>query len=337
MAVFIVRRLFWMFVTMLVASFIVFGVMEFQPGNVANKTLGPYASAESKAILFEKLKLGDPLIVRYGRWLGVLTGVIDDPLADPELKLGFNDPRGSQYFGNLGFSTLYKVPVNDILWDRLKNTGMLAGIAFAIIVPLSMLFGVLSGMREGSLLDRGLSLTGITLTSIPEFASAVFLMSIFVVTLGWLPGTSTLETNPEWSFASQLVLPVMVLVLYDFGYVARMVRGSMVEVMTRPYIRTAILKGLPYRTVILRHALRNAMIAPFTVILLQINWLITGVIVTEVVFAYPGFGRMLLEAALFGDITLVEAATVIALVVAVTTQLIGDIGYMYLNPRIRFT
>ncbi len=162
-------------------------------------------------------------------------------------------------------------------------------------------------------------------------------MSIFVVTLGWLPGTSTLETSPEWSFASQLVLPVMVLVLYDFGYVARMVRGSMVEVMTRPYIRTAALKGLPYRTVILRHALRNAMIAPFTVILLQVNWLITGVIVTEVVFAYPGFGRMLLEAALFGDITLVEAATVIALIVAVTTQLIGDIGYMYLNPRIRFT
>jgi len=267
----------------------------------------------------------------------VLTGVIEDPLADPSLKLGFSDPRGSKYFGNLGYSTLFKAPVNDILWDRLGNTAMLAGIAFAIIVPLSMIFGVLSGMREGSLLDRGLSLTGITLTSIPEFASAVFLMSIFVVMLGWLPGTSTLEPSPEWSVASQLVLPVAVLVLYDFGYVARMVRGSMVEVMTRHYIRTAILKGLPYRTVILRHALRNAMIAPFTVILLQINWLITGVVVTEVVFAYPGFGRMLLQAALFGDIALVEAATVIALFVAVTTQLIGDIGYMYLNPRIRFT
>ncbi len=337
MTVFIVKRLGFMVVTMVVASFLVFGLMEFSPGNVASKTLGPYASQESKDILFKKLNLDDPLPVRYGRWIGVLTGIIEDPLADPELNFGFDDPRGHKYFGNFGYSTLYKAPVNDIIWGRLANTGMLAGIAFAIILPLSMIFGVLSGMREGSLLDRGLSLTGITLTSIPEFASAVFLMVIFVVKLELLPGTSTLEVTPEWGLASQFVLPVTVLVLYDFGYVARMVRGSMVEVMTKHYIRTAILKGLPYRTVILRHALRNAMIAPFTVILLQINWLITGVVVTEVVFAYPGFGRMLLDAALFGDIALIEAATVVALVVAVTTQLIGDIGYMFLNPRIRFT
>ena len=337
MTVFIAKRLGFMIVTMVAASFIVFFVMEFSPGNVASKTLGPYASQESKDLLFEKLQLDDTLPVRYGRWISVLTGIIEDPLADPELKLGFDDSRGHQYFGNFGYSSLYKEPVNDIIWGQLANTGMLAGIAFAIILPVSMIFGVLSGMREGSLLDRGLSITGITLTSIPEFASAVFLMVIFVVKLKLLPGTSTLEVTPEWGLASQFVLPVTVLVLYDFGYVARMVRGSMVEVMTKHYIRTAILKGLPYRTVILRHALRNAMIAPFTVILLQINWLITGVVVTEVVFAYPGFGRMLLEAALFGDIALIEAATVVALVVAVTTQLIGDIGYMFLNPRIRFT
>ena len=337
MTVFIAKRLGFMIVTMVVASFLVFGLMEFSPGNVASKTLGPYASQESKDILFEKLNLDDPLPLRYGRWIGVLTGVIEDPLADPALNLGFDDSRGHQYFGNFGYSTLYKAPVNDIIWGKLYNTSILAGIAFAIIVPVSMIFGVLSGMSEGSLLDRGLSLTGITLTSIPEFASAVFLMVIFVVKLELLPGTSPLEVTPEWGLASQFVLPVTVLVLYDFGYVARMVRGSMVEVMTKHYIRTAILKGLPYRTVILRHALRNAMIAPFTVILLQINWLITGVVVTEVVFAYPGFGRMLLDAALNQDIALIEASTVVALVVAVTTQLIGDIGYMFLNPRIRFT
>ncbi len=334
---FIARRLGQMVLTMLVASFLVFALMEFSPGNVASKTLGPYASPEQKEILFEKLQLDDPLIVRYGRWIGVLVGVIEDPLANPSLNLGFHDPRGHHYFGNFGYSTLYKLPVNDVLWDRLGNTAMLAGIAFLIIVPLSIVFGVLSGMREGSALDRSLSLTGITLTSIPEFASAVILMAVLVVVLGWLPGTSPLEAVPEWSVASQFVLPVLVLVLYDFGYVARMVRASMVEVMTKDYVRTAVLKGLPYRTVILRHALRNAMIAPFTVILLQINWLITGVVVTEVVFAYPGFGRMLLEAALFGDITMVEAATLVALFVAVVTRLVGDIGYMYLNPRIRLT
>ena len=336
MIVFIANRLFLMALTMVVSSFLVFAIMEFSPGNVASKTLGPYASDESKKVLFEKLQLGDPLLVRYGRWAGVLTGLIEDPLADPALDLGFDDPRGHQYFGNFGYSTLFKAPVNDVLWDRLGNTAILAGIAFALIIPLSLIFGVLSGMAEGSLLDRGLSLTGIIFTSIPEFASAVFLMAIFVVWLGVLPGTSTLNVTPEWPLATHFVLPVMVLVLYDFGYVARMVRGSMVEVMTKHYIRTAILKGLPYRVVILRHALRNAMIAPFTVILLQINWLITGVVVTEVIFAYPGFGRMLLEAALFGDIALLEAATVVALTVAVTTQLIGDIGYMLLNPRIRF-
>ncbi len=337
MLFFFLRRVVMLFVTMVVASFFVFALYEFSPGNVASKTLGPYATQAQKDILYEKLSLGDPLLVRYGRWVGVLTGVIADPLQDPELGLNFSDPRGDQYFGNFGYASLYKAPVNDIIWDRLGNTLVLAGIAFAIIVPLSLVFGVLSGMREGSVLDRSLSYTGITLTSIPEFASATFLMAIFVAWLTILPGTSGLQSFDEWSWASQMVLPVAVLVLYDFGYVARMVRGSMVEVMTKPYIRTAVLKGLPYKTVILRHALRNALITPFTVILLQIPFLISGVVVTEVAFGYPGFGRMLLDAALFGDIALVEAATLIAVFIAVSTQLIGDVGYMYINPRIRFT
>ena len=337
MAVFILKQPAMMVVTMLVTSFLLFGLMEFSPGNVASKTLGPYATQAQKDILYEKLSLGDPLHERYVRWLGVLLGVMEDPLQDPELGLNFADPRGSQYFGNFGYSAKYKLPVNDVMWDKLGNTLVLAGIAFAIIVPLSLLFGVLSGMREGSLLDRGLSYAGITLTSIPEFASAVFLMAIFVLLLGWLPGTANMQNFDEWSWASQMILPVTVLVLYDFGYVARMVRGSMVEVMTKPYIRTAMLKGLPYKTVILRHALRNALIAPFTVILLQIPFLITGVVVTETIFGYPGFGKMILEVAFFGDIAMVEAATLVAVFIAVSTQLIGDIGYMLINPRIRFT
>jgi peptide/nickel transport system permease protein len=126
-----------------------------------------------------------------------------------------------------------------------------------------------------------------------------------------------------------------VLAIYDSGYVARMVRTSMAEVMAKPYIRTAVLKGLPRQTVILRHALRNAMIAPFTVLLLQINWLIGGVVVTELVFAYPGFGRMLLDASLFGDISLIVAATLVALFVATATQLASDIGYRLLDPAAR--
>ncbi len=285
---FIAQRLAALVLTLLAASFLIFAVTEFSPGDVARKTLGPYALQEQVDGLYRRLHLNDPLPVRYVRWLGVLLGLIDDPLQDPALKLDFSDPRGKRYFGNFGYSTLYKAPVN-----------------------------------------------GVVFTSIPEFASGVFFTAIFVVGLGWLPGTSPLNRNAGWSITAQLVLPVTVLVLYDSGYVARMVRGSMAEVMNKPFIRTAILKGLRRREVILHHAIRNAMIAPFTVILLQINFLISGVVVTEMVFAYPGFGRMLLEASLFGDIQLIEAATLIALTVAVSTQLISDIGYMLLNPQIR--
>ena len=129
----------------------------------------------------------------------------------------------------------------------------------------------------------------------------------------------------------------MVLILYDFGYVARMTRASMAEVMTTHYIRTAILKGLPYNVVIRKHALRNALIAPFTVIMLQINWLLSGVIVVEYFFAYKGFGAIVLEASLNQDIYVIEACAMVAAFVAVGTQTLADIGYTYLNPRIRFS
>jgi len=335
MAGFVVKRLALMLFTMLAASFVVFALTEFEPGSVARKTLGPYASQQQVDVLSVKLKADDPLMVRYVRWLGVLAGALPDPLEEKANGLGFSDPRGPQYFGNFGFSTLYKVPVNDMIWGRLKNTALLAGLAFALIVPLSMVFGILSGLREGSQLDRTLSILSIAFTSIPEFASGVFLVTLFVILIPILPGTSPLNNSGGWSIPSQLVLPVAALVIYDFGYVARMIRISMVGVMEKPYIRTAILKGMSPSRVILGHALRNAMIAPFTVLLLQINFLISGVVVTELVFAYPGFGRMLLEASLFGDIATIEAATMVTVAIAVVTQLVGDIGYMLLNPQIR--
>jgi peptide/nickel transport system permease protein len=136
---------------------------------------------------------------------------------------------------------------------------------------------------------------------------------------------------------TELILPALVLVIYDFGYVARMTRASMAEVMTSPYIRTAILKGLPWRQVIMKHALRNALITPFTVIMLQVNWLLSGVIVVEYFFAYKGFGALLLEASLNQDIFLIEACAMVAVFVAVATQTVADVGYTYLNPRIRFS
>ncbi len=309
---FFLTRLLWLLVTVFVVTFLVFCVNEFSPGQVARKILGPYATVQQVEILTERMGLNRPVFIRYFGWLG------------------------QTLRGDLGISTLYKVPVNDILWTRLANTGILAAIAFAIIVPLSVLFGITAGMREGSKLDRTISVASIVTTSIPEFAMGAFLLAIFVTWLGILPGTSPLEASARWSIPQQLIMPVMVMVLYDLGYVVRMVRASMVEVMTRPYIRTAVLKGMSHRDVIMKHALRNAMIAPFTVILLQINYLITGVVVVEAVFGYPGFGRTFLDAALYQDIAMIEAGAMVAVTIAVLTQIIGDFGYMLLNPRIRF-
>lgn len=236
--------------------------------------------------------------------------------------------------GDFGESIRFKVPVSEVLWPRLWNTAILGFWTFAIMIPLSLILGILAGMREGSKLDRTISITSIVTTSVPEFASAVFLSAVFVFWWGLLPGTSSMSGG--FSF-KELILPVMVLVLYDFGYVARMTRASMAEVMTTHYIRTAVLKGLPYRDVIMKHALRNALIAPFTVIMLQINWLLSGVIVVEFFFAYKGFGALLLEASLNQDIFLIEACAMIAVFVAVGTQTLADVGYTYLNPRIRFS
>jgi peptide/nickel transport system permease protein len=309
---FFAKRLFYLVLTMAVVSIIVFLVNEMTPGDVARKVLGPFATQDQVNRLTEQMGLHRPVWIRYLEWLWQVL------------------------HGDLGYSTNFKHPVNEVIWDRLGNTLILAGIAFAIIVPASIILGVAAGMREASRLDRTISVASIVTTSVPEFASGVFMQTIFVILLGILPGTSTLNTDAGWSFASQLVLPVAVMVLYDLGYVVRMVRASMVEVMTRPYIRTAVLKGLTFRDVILKHAVRNAMIAPFTVIMLQVNYLVAGVVVVEAVFGYPGFGRMLLDGALSKDIAIVEAGTMVAVFVVVLSQVVGDFGYMLLNPRIRF-
>jgi peptide/nickel transport system permease protein len=198
-----------------------------------------------------------------------------------------------------------------------------------------MLLGIIAGKREASRLDRGILLFSTLAASVPEFAMGVFLASIFVVWLRWLPGTSTLLAGGGWSVASQFALPVAVVVLYDMGYVVNMVRASMVEVMQRAYIRTAVLKGLTARRVILRHAVRNAMINPATIIFLQLTYLISGLVVVETIFAYPGFGRMMLEAALFKDIAVLEVGALVAVFVAVMTQVLADLAYMTLDPRIR--
>jgi peptide/nickel transport system permease protein len=303
------RRFSAMVLIMAVISFVLFAIFESDKLAVAGKVLGPYSSQEQREIWLEQNGYNQPFLMRYVQWVG-------DALR-----------------GDFGQSIRFKAPVADLLWDRLANTAILAACVFALMIPLSLTLGVVAGVREGSITDRSISLLSVFTTSIPEFASATFLVALFVFTLGWLPGTSSMTGGFS---IKEMVLPVVVLVLYDFGYVTRMTRASTAEVMTSPYVRTAILKGLPRRRVILGHVLRNALIAPFTVIVLQLNWLLSGVIVVEVFFAYKGFGKLLYDAATFGDIYVIEACTLVAVLVAVVSQFISDVGYTYLNPRIRF-
>ncbi len=299
-----------MMLIMFVVSLLLFMVNEGDPRLVARSVLGPYAQDQQLDLWVKDHGYDRPLYVRYVDWVTRI------------------------FRGDLGDSTIYKRPVNEVFWPRLANTAILGGVTFAIMVVLGLVTGILAGMKEGSIQDRFFSFISIFTTSIPEYASAVILSAIFVFWLGWLPGTSSMTQGFRWI---ELVLPVMVLTLYSFGYVSRMVRASMAEVMTSPYIRTAVLKGIPYRRVILKHALRNALIAPFTVIMLQFNFLLSGVVVTEYAFGYKGFGALLLEAALRRDIFLIEACGIVAVFVAVFTQTFGDLAYTFLNPRIRFS
>ncbi|MBI1774934.1 MAG: ABC transporter permease [Proteobacteria bacterium] len=334
---FLARRLGHLVLTLLAASLLLFVVTEFSPGNVAAKILGPYAVQSQVDLLYGKLRLGDPLPLRYLGWLGSLLGVADNPLADPSIGLGLHDPRGSRYFGNFGMSLMAKEPVIDVLAKRAGYTVLLTFWAIVVIVPLSLLLGIATGVNHGRWIDRLLSAAMTLLTSMPEFVTAVGLLLGFAVWLGVAPGTSTMLANERWSQASQLVLPVAVLAIASATYVARIVRASVVDTMRQSFVRTARLKGLTRRQVIYGHVLRNAMIPPVTVILLQVNWLLTGVVVVEAIFAYPGLGSLLLQAALFGDLYTVQALTLIALTVAVVTQVVGDLCYMALDPKIRLT
>jgi peptide/nickel transport system permease protein len=220
------------------------------------------------------------------------------------------------------------------MWPALGATGILMFWVMVVMVPVSLLIGILAGMREGTRTDRSLSIASITTTATPEYVSGVIFTVVFASWLGWLNGSAATATSQGITFYN-FTLPVMTMAIYGIGYIARMTRASMVEVMTQQYIRTARLKGLSFGSVVVKHALRNALIAPFTVIMLQFPWLLTGVVIVEVMFRYQGFGFTLVSAAGNNDIDLLLGASLVSVAVVLTTQLISDLGYAYLNPRIR--
>ncbi len=334
-----------MILTGLCLTFLVFTLTNLYPNlEKLAKTQGNARMTDAEVTSFlEKNGYLQPMLVKYGEWLGVVPsyryensdGSIQGRCIGPGV-----DPEDAPQFcgilqGNWGFSTVFKDDVGAIIATRLGLTGKLMFWVMVVMVPSALILGVLAGMREGSRTDRTLSTVAITTTATPEYVSGVILIAVFAsstVGLKWFKGTAT--SAMESANFENFALPVITIALYGMGYIARMTRASMAEVMTAQYIRTARLKGVSFPNIVLKHALRNALIAPFTVIMLQFPWLLNGVVIVETLFNYKGFGWALVQAAGNNDIELLLGISVVSVFVVLITQLISDIGYVYLNPRI---
>lgn len=301
-------RLAQLLLTMLAVSLLVHLALALNVDRIAVKVLGQFATPDQRAAWLQQRGYADPWAQRYLRWLA---GAVR---------------------GHWGRSTYYQEDIGTLLRPRLAASALLAGTALAIIVPLALLLGIAAGARAGSAADRAVSAVSVLTTSIPEYASAAFLTAIFVIGLRWLPGVSTMADGIS---VRELVLPVAVLVLASTGYIARLTQTSMADVMVQPYIRTALLKGASPWRVLFNHALRNALLTPVTVILLQVPWIVSGVIVVEVFFAYRGFGTLIYQAALNSDVDLVEACAMVSVVVVVASQLVADLLTLLIDPRRR--
>ena len=343
MLVFILRRLGTMLVTMVCLTMVVFFLVDLDPNlkKLAISQLDMRSPAEQLESWLVKNGYRQNFFVRYGQWIGVVKKQpnIDAETGVAKPRFAFcNEPAEPHYGGILqgdfGCSTKFKTTVSAKLWPGLGATGILMFWVMITMVPIALLIGILAGMREGTRTDRTLSVASIATTATPEYVSGVIFTVIFATWLGWLNGSAASATSQGVTFYN-FTLPVMTMAIYGIGYIARMTRASMVEVMTQQYIRTARLKGLSFSSVVVKHALRNALIAPFTVIMLQFPWLLTGVVIVETMFRYQGFGFTLVEAAGNNDIDLLLGCSLVSVFVVLFTQLISDIGYAYLNPRIR--
>lgn len=340
---FFIRRFAVMGLTMLCLTFVVFFFVNLEPNlrKLSISQTNMRATDEMVEGWLQRNGYRDNFFIQYGRWIGVVQKQpnINPETGEAESRFAYcDDPAVAQYSGvlqgDLGCSTSFKKSVNSRLWDGLKATGILMFWVMATMVPVALIVGVLAGMREGSKLDRTLSVSSIASTATPEYVSGIIFSVIFASWLGWLNASAATATSQGITF-SNFALPVMTMAIYGVGYIARMTRASMVEVMSSQYIRTALLKGVSFRKTVMSHALRNALIAPFTVIMLQFPWLLTGVVIVENMFRYQGFGYMLVQSASTNDIDLLLACGLVSVVVVLLTQLISDIGYAFLNPRIR--
>ncbi|MCM2562452.1 ABC transporter permease [Lutimaribacter sp. EGI FJ00015] len=348
MGLFILRRTGLMLLTCLCLTFVVFFLTNLYPNlEKLAKSQGNVRMTDAQvASWLENRGYDRPMPVKYGEWLGVVPGWTyqnqDGDTLGRCVSITRDAETAPRFCGVLqgwwGQSTVFKEPVASVVGDKLGLTGRLMFWVMLLMVPSALVLGVLAGMREGSTTDRTLSTFAITTTATPEYVSGVILIAVFTssaVGLKWFKGTATSAMdNPTFE---NFFLPVLTIALYGMGYIARMTRASMAEVMTAQYVRTARLKGVSFPNIVMKHALRNALIAPFTVIMLQFPWLLNGVVIVETLFNYKGFGWTLVQAAGNNDIELLLGVSVVSVIVVLVTQLISDIGYVYLNPRISVT
>jgi len=229
------------------------------------------------------------------------------------------------------------MPVRPLVLERLGRSAVLAGLALVVGVPLAVGLGVLSAVRRGGLVDHLVGLVSLVAVSLPEFIIGTVLILVFAFRFALLPPSSLIDPQASlWQAAPSLVLPVLTLVLALLAHMSRMTRASMLEVLEQPYVRAARLRGLRPRRVILRHALRNALLPTVGIIAINVGYLIGGIVVVETVFAYPGLGRLMVDAVNHRDVPVIQmTALVIALTYAMA-NLAADLAYAYLNPRIRY-
>jgi peptide/nickel transport system permease protein len=293
-------------------SIIVFLAAQVLPGDVGRRILGPFADQASVDALNERLGANEPLITQYWDWFS------------------------SFVTGDFGESTANNRPVSEIISDAIVASGKLALLSFIIVVPLAIFGGVIAAIHEGSVRDRLISVGGLSATAIPEFVWAVFFIVIFSLGLGLFPTTAQFPDGASlFTQIEYLFLPALCLVCVLFGYIARMARAGTIEALEADYTRTATLKGLPRRTVIRRHVLRNSLLPTIAVVATQVGYLIGGLVIIELLFNYQGIGAALVRAATQKDIPVLQSGILLIGVFYLVATLIADILYSVLNPRVR--
>ncbi|HSH78507.1 MAG TPA: ABC transporter permease [Herpetosiphonaceae bacterium] len=311
---YITRRLGFLVLTVILTSLIIFSITQLLPGDVARVILGREASETALAQLREELGLNRPLPVQYLTWLG------------------------SFVTGDWGTSYSTDQPIRPLVMERLGSSLRLAALTMLMSVPLALALGVIAGLHENKTVDHVINIAALSVVGLPEFVTGSLLIQVLAFKFRLFPANSSVRPGTGFFAAlPMLVLPALTTTLVLLAYIARLTRASVVEELKAGYVRTARLKGLPRRTVVVRHVLRNALPPAITVIAISFGWLISGLIVVENVFNYPGIGRLLTFAMDRRDLPLLQAITLIGVLGFALSNLVADLLYAFLNPRIRLT